>query len=91
MAANPIGIISMQFVRPFTDQHLSLLAQIRELGFEFIELLVPEPEDRLDLRELRKCLEVNQLDVLLAARVNLQRSICSEDETNQKTGHAYLK
>ena len=91
MAANPIGIISMQFVRPFTDQHLALLAQIRELGFEFIELLVPEPEDRLDLRELRKCLEVNQLDVLLAARVNLQRSICSEDETNQKTGHAYLK
>ena len=51
---NPVGIISMQFVRPFLSKDLSLFSHIRELGFDFIELLVPEPEDQLNLHEVRQ-------------------------------------
>lgn len=88
---NPIGIISMQFVRPFTGADLGLFGRIRELGFDFVELLVPEPEDGLDLRETRQALEDAGLDVVLAARVNLQRSIASEDASCREGGIEYLK
>lgn len=88
---NPVGIISMQFVRPFTRAHLPLFARCRELGFDFIELLVPEPDDDLDLAETRTALADTGLDVVLAARVNLQRSIASDDAACRQGGVDYLK
>lgn len=88
---NPIGIISMQYVRPFTNAALPYLKKTRELGFDFIELLVPEPEDDLDPAEVRRICEGEGLDVVLAARVNLQRSIASEDAGHRQGGLDYLK
>lgn len=88
---NPVGIISMQFVRPFTRADLPLFARCRDLGFDFIELLVPEPDDDLDLAETRTALEDAGLDVVLAARVNLQRSIASDDAAAREGGLDYLK
>lgn len=88
---NPVGIISMQFVRPFTRENLGLFQSIRDLGFDFVELLVPEPGDNLDLTETRRALDDAGIDVVLAARVNLQRSIASEDATCRKGGIEYLK
>lgn len=88
---NPVGIISMQFVRPFRTENLNLFSHIRELGFEFVELLVPEPEDGLQLREVRQALRDNDLDVVLAARVNLQRSIASEQAAARQGGVDYLR
>ncbi len=88
---NPVGIISMQFVRPFTRASLGLFQEIKALGFDFVELLVPEPEDDLDLAETAHALGDAGLDVVLAARVNLQRSIASEDPGNRQGGIDYLK
>lgn len=88
---NPIGIISMQFVRPFTRANLGLFQKIRDLGFDFVELLVPEAEDDLDLGDTRKALQDAGLDVVLAARVNLRRSIASEDASCREGGLEYLK
>ena len=88
---NPIGIISMQFTRPFTNAALPYLQKTRELGFDFVELLVPEPEDGLDLAETRRILRGEGLAVVLAARVNLQRSIASEDAAHRQGGIDYLK
>ncbi|MGF1623504.1 MAG: sugar phosphate isomerase/epimerase family protein [Alphaproteobacteria bacterium] len=87
---NPIGIISMQFVRPFTRAHLGLFATIKALGFDFVELLVPEPEDGLDLAETRAALADAGLGAVLAARVNLQRNIAGADEAARKGGQDYL-
>ncbi|WP_232622629.1 sugar phosphate isomerase/epimerase [Pseudorhodobacter sp. MZDSW-24AT] len=87
---NPVGIISMQFVRPFTGAHLGLFAQIRAMGFDFIEMLVPEPEDGLDLATTRRALDDAGLAVVLAARVNVQRSIASEEATARQCGLDYL-
>ncbi|XWN30949.1 MAG: sugar phosphate isomerase/epimerase family protein [Devosia sp.] len=87
---NPIGIISMQFVRPFRAEHLSLFPKIRALGFDFVELLVPEPEDGLAPKEVSRALRDNDLAVVLAARVNLQRSIASDDPAARQGGHDYL-
>lgn len=88
---NPIGIISMQFVRPFTTSDLGLFERIKALGFDFIELLMPEPEDGVDLGDVQKALADNELDAVLAARVNTERSIVSGDPKARQGGIDYLK
>lgn len=89
--AHPIGIISMQFVRPFTGKDFGLFETIKALGFDFIELLMPEPEDGLNLDEVRTALADNDLDVVLAARVSTERSIVSADPKARQGGIDYLK
>jgi D-psicose/D-tagatose/L-ribulose 3-epimerase len=86
---NPIGIISMQFARPFGAEHFPLFPKIKSLGFDFIELLVPEPGE-LDAAETGRALADAGLDVVLAARVNLQRNLASEDPAARRAGIDYL-
>ncbi|MFN7023044.1 MAG: sugar phosphate isomerase/epimerase family protein [Pseudorhizobium sp.] len=87
---NPVGLISMQYARPFTAEHFPLFAEMRRLGYEFVELLVPEPGE-LNLKEARQALEAAELDVVLAARVNLQRNLSSDDPAAHRAGIDYLK
>lgn len=87
---NAIGIISMQYARPFTAEHFHLFPSIKSSGFDFIELLVPEPGE-LDLNATRNCLEQAGLGVVLAARVNLQRNIASGNPKEHQAGIDYLK
>ena len=81
----------MQFVRPFTGAHLHLFKDIKAMGFDFIELLVPEPEDGIHLAAAKDALEEAGLGIVLAARVNPQRSIASEDSAARQGGLDYLK
>jgi len=87
---NAIGLISMQYARPFTSEHFPLFAKIRHLGYDFIELLVPEMGE-LDLQQTRRALEDANLGIVLAARVDLQRNLSSSDLTAQRAGIDYLK
>lgn len=87
---NPVGLISMQYARPFTAEHFPLFSRMRELGYDFIELLVPEPGE-LDLDKTRAALERAGLGVVLAARVNLQRNLSSDDPAAHRAGIDYLK
>jgi D-psicose/D-tagatose/L-ribulose 3-epimerase len=87
---NPVGLISMQYARPFGAEHFHLFAKMRDLGFDFVELLVPEPGE-IDLKQTRKALDDAGLGVVLAARVNLQRNLASDDVGAHKAGIDYLK
>jgi D-psicose/D-tagatose/L-ribulose 3-epimerase len=87
---NPIGIISMQHQRPFTERDFPQFARWREAGFDFVELLVPEPGE-LDLAATRRALDDNGLGVVLAARVNLDRNLCSDDAAKRHAGRDYLR
>ena len=87
---NPIGLISMQYARPFTAEHFHLFKEMRDLGFDFVELLVPEPGE-IDLAEARRALDDASLGVVLAARVNLQRNLSSNDRTAHRAGIDYLR
>lgn len=87
---NPIGLISMQYARPFAAEHFPLFARMKELGYDFVELLVPEPGE-MDLAEARAALADAGLGVVLAARVNLQRNLSSEDAASHRAGIDYLK
>ena len=87
---NPIGIISMQFARPFTAEHFPLFARIRDLGYDFIELLVPEPGE-LDLAATAHALKAAGLGVVLAARVNLDRNLAGAEPEKSRAGRDYLR
>ncbi len=88
---NPIGIISMQFTRPFTGNDLHYFGHAARLGFDFVELLVPEPEDNLPLADVKAAADDAGIFLVLAARVNPQRSIASDDPANVAGGRDYLK
>lgn len=87
---NPIGLISMQYARPFTAEHFPLFARMRELGYDFVELLVPEVGE-IDIKAARKALDDAGLSVVLAARVNLQRNLASAEPDAHRAGIEYLK
>jgi D-psicose/D-tagatose/L-ribulose 3-epimerase len=88
--ANPIGIISMQHQRPFTERDFAQFARWKQAGFDFVELLVPEPGE-LDLAATRRALDDAGLGVALAARVNLDRNLCSDDAAKRRAGRDYLR
>lgn len=87
--SNPIGIISMQYQRPFTAREFPQFARWRAAGFDFAELLVPEPGE-LDLVATRRALADAGLRAVLAARVNLDRNLCSDDAARRQAGRDYL-
>lgn len=87
---NPIGLISMQVARPFTAEHFGWFERIRAMGYDFIELLVPEPGE-LDLAETRRAIEGAGLSVVLAARVNLQRNLTGDEAAAREAGVDYLR
>ncbi|WP_119308747.1 sugar phosphate isomerase/epimerase family protein [Cohaesibacter haloalkalitolerans] len=88
---NPIGIISMQFARPFGREHLGLFVRMKELGFDLVELLVPEPEEGLAAGDIRLALDDAGLQIALAARVSLARSISDSDPAIRQAGTDYLQ
>lgn len=80
----------MQYARPFAAEHFPLFTRMKELGYDFVELLVPEPGE-MDLAAARAALADAGLGVVLAARVNLQRNLSSEDAASHRAGIDYLK
>jgi D-psicose/D-tagatose/L-ribulose 3-epimerase len=88
--ANPIGVISMFYARPFTREHFGTFARMKKAGADVVELLVPEPGE-LDLAETKAAIADAGLSCVLAARVNLQRDLSSADPVSYKAGVAYLE
>jgi D-psicose/D-tagatose/L-ribulose 3-epimerase len=86
----PIGVISMSYARPFTAVHFPSFARMRRAGMDFCELLVPEP-DELDPAAAGAAARDAGLFVALAARVNVQRDLASDDPRAHGAGIAYLR
>ena len=87
---NPIGIISMQHNRPFTAADFPQFDRWKAAGYDFVELLVPEPVE-LKPAATRRALNDAGLGVVLAARVNLERNLTSDDPGRRKAGADYLR
>lgn len=86
---NQIGVISMSYERPFTAKQFPLFARMKAAGMDFCELLVPEPGE-LDPAEARRAARDADLSLLLAARVNAQRDLASDDAASRKAAVDYL-
>lgn len=85
-----LGVISMFYARPFTAAHFSRFNDARDAGLEFMELLVPEPGE-LDMAATCSALAAAEMDVVLAARVNLARDLASPREDARASGVQYLR
>jgi D-psicose/D-tagatose/L-ribulose 3-epimerase len=85
-----VGIISMQHQRPFTARDFPQFLRWKAAGFDFVELLVPEPGE-LELAATRRALDAAGLGCLLAARVNLDRNLTSDDAAKRQAGVDYLR
>lgn len=86
----PVGVISMTYARPFTAAELPLFRRMRATGMEFCELLVPE-EGEVDPAEAGAAAREAGLGLILAARVNLERDLASEEEGPRRAGMAYMR
>lgn len=87
--APKIGVISMTYDRPIMAVHAPLFQRMRNAGMDFCELLVPEPGE-IDPAEARQAAQAAGLSIVLAARVNVERDLASDDLAAHKAGIAYL-
>ncbi len=90
MRPPPIGVISMTYARPLTAAHFPLFARMKAAGMDFCELLVPEPGELDPAAAVRAARDAG-LFLLLAARVNVQRDLASDDATARAAGMEYLR
>jgi D-psicose/D-tagatose/L-ribulose 3-epimerase len=90
MWSPPIGVISMTYARPFTAAQFPLFARMKAAGMDFCELLVPEPGE-LDAAEAGRAARDAGLFLVLAARVNVQRDLASDDAAARAAGVDYLR
>ena len=84
-----VGVISMSYARPFGKEHFPLFARMKQAGMDFVELLVPE-DGEMDPAEAGRAAADAGLFIALAARVNLQRDLASDDAAAHEAGVAYL-
>ena len=85
-----IGVISMTYARPITAAEFPLFARMRAAGMEFCELLVPE-EDEVDPAAAGAAAKQAGLSLVLAARVNVDRDLASDNPAAREAGVAYLR
>jgi D-psicose/D-tagatose/L-ribulose 3-epimerase len=88
--APKIGVISMTYDRPITAAHLPLFQRMRGAGMDFCELLVPE-EGEIDPAAVGEAARAAGLSLVLAARVNVDRDLASDNEAARQAGVAYLR
>ena len=80
----------MSYARPFTAAHSPLFRRMKQAGMDFCELLVPE-DGEIDPLRVGEAAREAGLFLLLAARVNLQRDLASDDFGAHANGVAYLR
>jgi len=88
--APKIGVISMTYDRPITAAHFPLFDRMRATGMDFCELLVPE-EGEVDPGAAGEAARAAGLSLVLAARINVDRDLASDDEGSRQAGVAYLR
>ena len=88
--APKIGVISMTYDRPITAAHFPLFERMRASGMEFCELLVPE-DGEVDPAAAGKAAAAAGLSIVLAARINVDRDLASDDAGSRQAGVAYLR
>ena len=86
----PVGVISMTYARPITRAELPLFPRMKAAGMDFCELLVPEA-DEIDPVAAGTAARNAGLDLVLAARVNVDRDLASDSAASRDAGVAYLR
>ena len=85
-----IGVNTFVWTSPFTTRDFGLIAKIRSMGFDIIEIAV-EDASLIDVPLLRKTAEDEGLSITICGAFGSTRDISSDDPDIRRNGAAYIK
>jgi D-psicose/D-tagatose/L-ribulose 3-epimerase len=84
-----IGVNTFVWTSPFATRDFGLMAKIKAMGFDIIEIAVEEPS-LIDVPLLRKTAQDEGLSVIVCGAFGPTRDISSDDPEIRKNGVAYI-
>jgi D-psicose/D-tagatose/L-ribulose 3-epimerase len=84
-----IGVNTFVWTSPFTTRDFGLIAKIRSMGFDIIEIAV-EDASLIDVPLLRKTAQDEGLSVTICGAFGATRDISSDDPAIRQNGAAYI-
>jgi D-psicose/D-tagatose/L-ribulose 3-epimerase len=84
-----IGVNTFVWTSPFTTRDFGLIAKIRSMGFDIIEIAV-EDASLIDVPLLRKTAQDEGLSVTICGAFGTTRDISSDDPAIRQNGAAYI-
>lgn len=84
-----IGVNTFVWTSPFTTRDFGLMAKIRSMGFDIIEIAV-EDASLIDVPLLRKTAEDEGLAITICGAFGTTRDISSDDPAIRRNGVAYI-
>lgn len=88
-ATMKIGVNTFVWTSPFTTRDFGLMAKIRSMGFDIIEIAV-EDASLIDVPLLRKTAQDEGLAITICGAFGATRDISSDDAEIRRNGAAYI-
>lgn len=85
------GINTFVWISPLTTAAVKELApKVKGMGFDIFELSCENP-NLLDLKEVKKILDANNLDAIICGAFGPDRNICSKDSKISQNARTYIR
>lgn len=84
------GASTFIWVSPFSNQTLNLIDKVKNIGFDYLEICIEDPET-IDVASIRNHLNEVGLQALVCGAFGPNRDISSEDAAIREQGVEYIK
>lgn len=84
------GASTFIWVSPFSNQTLNLIDKVKNIGFDYLEICIEDPET-IDVASIRNHLNKVGLQALVCGAFGPNRDISSDDAAVREQGVAYIK
>jgi D-psicose/D-tagatose/L-ribulose 3-epimerase len=84
------GASTFIWVSPFSNQTLNLIDKVKNIGFDYLEICIEDPET-IDVPTIRNYLNEKGVQALVCGAFGPNRDISSEDATIRIQGVEYIK
>ncbi|PLR76705.1 sugar phosphate isomerase/epimerase [Bacillus sp. V3-13] len=84
------GASTFIWVSPFSNQTLYLIDKVKDIGFDYLEICIEDPET-IDISAIQKQLEETGVQALVCGAFGPGRDISSDDPAVREEGVAYIK
>jgi D-psicose/D-tagatose/L-ribulose 3-epimerase len=84
------GASTFIWVSPFSNQTLNLIDKVKNIGFDYLEICIEDPET-IDVTSIRNHLNEVGLQALVCGAFGPNRDISSDDESVRQQGVDYIK
>ncbi|PFN99577.1 sugar phosphate isomerase [Bacillus sp. AFS076308] len=84
------GASTFIWVSPFSNQTLNLIDKVKNIGFDYLEICIEDPET-IDVAAIRNHLDKTGVEALVCGAFGPNRDISSEDVAIREQGIEYIK